>query len=70
MLPLDGVEPEGAGQRVEHGLGGRDPACLEPLDVVDADGGQRGDLFAPQPFDAPAAACLETDVFGLYLRPP
>ncbi len=70
VLPLDGVEPEGAGQRVEHGLGGRDPACLEPLDVVDADGGQRGDLFAPQSLDTPATTRPESDVLWLDLGPP
>ena len=63
--PLDDVEPEGAGKRVEHGVGGADPACLEPLDVVDAHGGQRGHLFAPQSFDTPAAAGSEPDVLGL-----
>ena len=70
MRSLDDVELEGAGKRVEHGVGGADPACLEPLDVVDAHGGQRGDLFAPQSFDAPAAAGSEPDVLGLDLRAP
>ncbi len=68
MGSLDDVELEGAGERVEHGVGGADPACLEPLDVVDAHGGQRSDLFAPQSFDAAAAAGVEPDVFGLDLR--
>ena len=49
MRSLDDVELECAGERVEHCVGGADLAGLEPLDVVDAHGGQRGDLFAPQP---------------------
>ena len=70
MSSLDDVEKEGAGERVEHGVGGPDPARLEPLDVVDADGGQRGDLFASQSFDTAAAAGVEPDVFGLDPRAP
>ena len=70
MRSLEDVELEGAGKRDEHGVGGRDPAYLEPLDVVDAHGGERGDLFAPQSFDTPAAAGSEPDVLGLDLRPP
>ena len=65
MRSFDDVEHESAGQRVEHGVGGADPACLEPLDVVDTDRGQRGHLFASQSFDTPAATCPEADVLRL-----
>jgi hypothetical protein len=70
MGSLDDVELEGAGKRVEDGVGRADPAYLESLDVVDAHGGQRSDLFAPQSFDAPAAAGVEPDVFRLDPRTP
>src|SRR4051794_2636505 len=70
MSSLDDVEKEGAGERVEHGVGGADPAALEPLDVVDAHRGERGDLFAPQSLDPAAAAGVEADVLGLDARAP
>ena len=64
MSSLEDVELECAGERIEHRVRWADLAGLEPLDVVDAHGGQRGDFFAPQPLDAPAAAGSESDVFG------
>ena len=67
---LEDIEHESAGERIENGIGGADPACLEPLDVVDAHGGQRSYLFASQSFDTPAAACSEPDVLGLDPRAP
>ena len=50
------VELERLGERFQHALRDTaDVAALEALVVVDADAGERGDLLAPQPGDAPPA---------------
>jgi len=70
MRPLVGVELESACERPEHRLGGADFAPFQPLDVIDAHGRQRGNFFASQSLDPPAAARIEPDVFRLDPRPP
>src|SRR5262249_52042286 len=70
MRSLIDVALEGAGQGAECGVGGTDLAPFQPLDVVDADGGQRGHLFASKSLDPPAAARSEPDVLGSDPGPP
>ncbi len=57
MRALSLVEPQRAGERFKHGVGGA--ACVTPLQpgvVVDADPGQQRDFLAAQSRDAPVAA--------------
>src|SRR5262249_49880676 len=65
VLALDVVEPERAGERVEHRRrGGQVAALLEADGVVDAHACERGDLLAPQTPHPPLPAGLDTDVLG------
>jgi hypothetical protein len=62
------VEPQCAGQRFEHLIGhSGGVAALQPLVVLDADAGQRGDLFAAQALDASWPEGRQT---GLLRRDP
>ena len=60
-----GVEPQRAGQRLEHLWRGPPVApLLQPHQVRDADAGQGGQLVAPQTGHAPAAARRHTGRLG------
>lgn len=49
--PLVVVEVQGAGELVQDGAGGLDPALFEPPVVVGADRGELGDFFPAQAGD-------------------
>ena len=62
MGPLGFVEPQGVGDRVEHGIGNAvEVAPLEAGVVVAADAGEERDLFPAEPGDATVASpCRQT----------
>jgi uncharacterized protein len=70
MGPLGVAEPKGAGDRVEHALGGlAGAALLEPHVVVHADPGQQGELLAAQARHAPPPVGMKSDLLGLEAGP-
>jgi hypothetical protein len=65
------VEPEGMGNRVEHFIGyAGQVSALEPGVVVDADGGQGGHFFPPEPRHPPVAADDQVYLLRGHLGPP
>ena len=64
------VELEGVRERVEHRVGDAGGvAAFESLVVLEADAGERRDLFAAESLDAAGAVRWQTDLLRREVRP-
>jgi hypothetical protein len=71
MRALGLVELKRVGEPFEHELRDAcDVAALQPLVVLDADAGQRGDLLAAKALHAAPAVARQAGLLGLDLRSP